>query len=360
MADHSSKKVIYAALAGNSLIALTKFAAAWFTGSSAMFSEAIHSSVDTGNQALLLHGLRRSGRPADAKHPFGYGKEIFFWAFVVAILIFALGSGISIYEGIEKVRHPNVIENAYVNYIVLGLSIVFECAASWVALKAFNAGRGDMGFLEAIRASKDPTIFTVLLEDTAAVLGLVTALVGIALGQALDLPVLDGVASIAIGGILAGVALLLAYETKGLLIGEAVDRGAEDRIRALVAEQAGVLRTATSGGGRDPDHAPRPRGRARQPQPRLQRRIERGRRRGDDQRSGGAHQVRVAGGQADLHRSAVVAGSPGEPAGGAALAWQFLMIALAVIFFAIVISAVISRLDFLLGATPIALPYLIA
>ena len=243
MADHSSKKVIYAALAGNSLIALTKFAAAWFTGSSAMFSEAIHSSVDTGNQALLLHGLRRSGRPADAKHPFGYGKEIFFWAFVVAILIFALGSGISIYEGIEKVRHPNVIENAYVNYIVLGLSIVFECAASWVALKAFNAGRGDMGFLEAIRASKDPTIFTVLLEDTAAVLGLVTALVGIALGQALDLPVLDGVASIAIGGILAGVALLLAYETKGLLIGEAVDRGAEDRIRALVAEQAGVLRT---------------------------------------------------------------------------------------------------------------------
>ncbi len=243
MSDQASKKVILAALAGNSLIAITKFLAAWFTGSSAMFSEAIHSTVDTGNQALLLYGLARSGRKADAKHPFGYGQEIYFWAFVVAILIFAVGAGVSFYEGIAKVRHPEPITDAYVNYIVLGIAMIFEGGAWWIAYKEFNTTRGKRGFLAALRASKDPSIFTVLLEDSAAMLGLVAAFLGIALGQALDLPVLDGVASLAIGAILAGVAALLAYETKGLLIGEAADPQIVATVRRLVSAQAGVLRT---------------------------------------------------------------------------------------------------------------------
>jgi cation diffusion facilitator family transporter len=224
MAGHASPlKVILAALIGNSLIAVTKFAAAAFTGSSAMFSEAIHSCVDTGNQALLLYGLKRAKRPADARHPFGYGRELYFWAFVVAILLFSIGAGFSIYEGLEKIKHPEPIADAYVNYIVLGLAIVFESVSWWVAVKEFNLTRGRRGYLEAVQVSKDPSIFTVLLEDTAALLGLFVALVGIALSEILAMPVFDGVASVVIGGILALAAIVLAYETKALLIGEGAD-----------------------------------------------------------------------------------------------------------------------------------------
>jgi cation diffusion facilitator family transporter len=219
MATSSSKKVIFAALVGNSLIAITKFAAAWFTGSSAMFSEAIHSTVDTGNQGLLLYGLKRAARKPDEKHPFGYGPEIYFWAFVVAILIFALGAGISIYEGIEKVRHPTVVTSPIINYVVLGLAMVFEGVAWWIA------------------------IVTVLLEDSAAMLGLIAAFVGIALGQALDMPVLDGAASLAIGGILASVAWFLAYEMKGLLIGEAADPEVVAQVRRILTAHKAILRT---------------------------------------------------------------------------------------------------------------------
>ena len=243
MATSSSKKVIFAALAGNALIAITKFAAAWFTGSSAMFSEAIHSTVDTGNQGLLLYGLKRAARKPDEKHPFGYGPEIYFWAFVVAILIFALGAGISIYEGIEKVRHPTPVTSPIINYVVLGLAMVFEGLAWGIAYKAFNATRGERGFLEAIRDAKDPTVMTVLLEDSAAMAGLIAAFVGIALGQALDMPVLDGVASLAIGGILASVAWFLAYEMKGLLIGEAADPEVLAQVRRVLAAHQAVLRT---------------------------------------------------------------------------------------------------------------------
>lgn len=216
-----SKKVIYAALAGNALIAATKFVAAFLTGSSAMLSEGIHSVVDTGNQGLLLYGMHRARKPADDRHPFGYGAELYFWAFVVAILIFAIGSGISIYEGVQKVIEPHPVENPTINYVVLGLAFVFESAAWTVALREFARTKGNQGWLQAVHRSKDPSVFTVLFEDTAAMLGLIVAAAGIAGAQLLDMPHLDGVASVAIGVILAVTAAMLAYETKGLLIGEA-------------------------------------------------------------------------------------------------------------------------------------------
>lgn len=234
MADHSSLKVIYAALAGNFLIAITKFGAAAYTGSSAMLSEAIHSMVDTGNQLLMLYGLRRAKRPADVHHPFGYGMELYFWTFVVAILIFAIGGSISVYEGISKLSTPHPVENAYINYTVLGFAMVFEAAAWWVAFKEFRSSKGDLGYLEAVRRSKDPTIFTVLFEDTAAMLGLVVAMIGIYLADTLNMPILDGVASIVIGVILGLTAVLLAYESKGLLIGEGARGAVVDGIRAII------------------------------------------------------------------------------------------------------------------------------
>ncbi|MDJ0943896.1 MAG: cation diffusion facilitator family transporter [Kiloniellales bacterium] len=243
MASASSTKVILAALAGNLLIAVTKFTAAWFTGSSAMFSEAIHSSVDTGNQGLLLYGLKRSKRPADAQHPFGHGQELYFWAFVVAILIFGLGAGVSIYEGVAKIQHPHEITNPVINYVVLGLAMVFEAGACWVAFKEFNRRRGALGFFQAIRRSKDPAIFTVLLEDSAAMLGLIVAMAAIAMGQALDMPVLDGVGSVVIGCILAATAIFLIWETKPLLIGEAADPQVEASVRQVIARQSGIQRT---------------------------------------------------------------------------------------------------------------------
>ena len=230
-----SKKVIYAALAGNALIAVTKFVAATITGSSAMLSEGIHSLVDTGNQGLLLHGMKRAAKPADDEHPFGYGAELYFWAFVVAILIFAIGSGISIYEGVKKVLDPHVISDPTINYVVLALAMVFEGVAWWVAYKEFAAVKGSRSLFDAVRQSKDPTVFTVLFEDTAAMLGLIVAFVGIFLAQYLVIPELDGVASILIGIILAITAVLLAMETKGLLIGEA----AAPELVAWVTEQVG-------------------------------------------------------------------------------------------------------------------------
>lgn len=242
MATSSSKTVIYAALIGNGLIAITKFIAAGITGSAAMLSEAVHSVVDTGNQGLLLYGMKRSSRPADDAHPFGYGMELYFWAFVVAILIFAGGAGISIYHGIEKILHPDPLESVYVNYIVLTLAMVFEGVAWWLAFRAFREAKGEHGYFEAVRRSKDPALFTVLFEDSAAMLGLVIALIGIALGQWLNMPVLDGVASVLIGVILALTAALLAYEAKGLLIGEGVEPEVREGIRALLNQQAGILR----------------------------------------------------------------------------------------------------------------------
>jgi len=222
MASGSSKTVVIAALLGNGAIACTKFAASAYTGSSAMLSEAIHSLVDTGNQGLLLYGLKKSERPADKAHPFGYGRELYFWAFVVALLIFSIGAGVSLYEGINKVRHPEPVTSPIVNYAVLGLAMVFEGVAFFMAAREFNRRRGRTPVWRAVRQSKDPGLFTVLLEDAAAMTGLVIAFLGLLAVQYLNLPWMDGAASIGIGLLLAGVAVLLCFETKGLLIGEAV------------------------------------------------------------------------------------------------------------------------------------------
>ncbi len=222
MASGSSRTVIIAALLGNGAIACTKFAASVYTGSSAMLSEAIHSVVDTGNQGLLLYGLKKSERPADRTHPFGYGRELYFWAFVVALLIFSVGAGVSLYEGIHKVRHPEPVTSPMVNYVVLGLAMVFEGVAFYMAAKEFNRRRGRTPIWQAVRQSKDPGLFTVLFEDAAAMAGLVIALLGLLAAEYLNLPWMDGAASIGIGLLLAGVAVFLCFETKGLLIGEAV------------------------------------------------------------------------------------------------------------------------------------------
>ena len=240
---HSSKAVIYAALAGNALIAISKYAAAWFTGSAAMLSEAVHSTVDTGNQGLLLYGLKRAARPADAEHPFGHGLQLYFWVFVVAVLIFGVGAGLSLFHGIEKVLQPHPVENAYVSYIVLGLAMVFEAYVWIVAYRAFSQSQGEYGWLAAMRRSKDPVVFTVLLEDSAAMLGLIVAMAGVALSQAFDLPILDGVASIIIGLILAATAAFLAYEAQSLLTGEAVDPEVRADIRRIAAGEPGVAGT---------------------------------------------------------------------------------------------------------------------
>ena len=226
---------------GNGLIAVAKFVGAAITGSSAMLSEGIHSLVDTGNQGLLLYGIARSKRPADEKHPFGYASEIYFWAFIVAILIFSIGAGISVYHGVEKVLHPHPVQDPMINYIILILAMIFEGFAWWIAWREFSSTQGKKGLFQAVQESKDPTIFTVLFEDTAAMLGLIVALIGIWVSVTYDMPILDGVASIIIGIILAGTALVLALETKGLLIGEAAAPEIVDEIRALVGQQPAIV-----------------------------------------------------------------------------------------------------------------------
>ena len=240
MSSPSSVKAILAALVGNSLIAVTKFIAASYTGSSAMFSEAIHSVVDSGNQLLLLYGVKRSKRPADSKHPFGYGKELYFWSFVVAILIFSIGSGISFYEGFHKLHSPEPVSNPMINFIVLGFAVIFESWTCWVAATEFKKSKGDRGWVEAIRRSKDPALFTVLFEDTAALLGLLVALIALTLSEHLNLPVLDSVASLIISFILAVTAGLLAFECKGLLTGEGASEEVVSGIKQIINESQGI------------------------------------------------------------------------------------------------------------------------
>ncbi|HUT49007.1 MAG TPA: cation diffusion facilitator family transporter [Alphaproteobacteria bacterium] len=242
MAATSSKTVIFAALAGNSAIAVTKFVAASFTGSSAMLAEGIHSLVDTGNQALMLIGLARAKKPADARHPFGYGAEVYFWAFIVAVLIFAVGAGVSLYEGVVKIRNPHPIERAWINYIVLVVAFVFEAGAWLLAWRAFAERKGKRGLFQAMRVSKDPTVFTVLLEDTAAMAGIIVAFAGILAADLTGALWLDGLATLLIGVILALVAVFLAYETKGLLIGEAASPATVQGLRKLIKESDGVLK----------------------------------------------------------------------------------------------------------------------
>ncbi len=212
-----------AAIIGNAAIAAVKFAAGAATGSSAMISEGIHSLVDTGNGGLLFHGLRRAARPADEAHPFGHGAEVYFWSLIVAVSIFGVGGGMSIYEGILHLRHPAALGDPTINYLVLALAVVFESISFTVAWRAFRRVKGSRHVISAIHHSKDPSLFTVLFEDTAALLGLGVAFLGVFLSHALKLPVLDAVASIVIGLILVCSAGWLAYESRSLLVGEAAD-----------------------------------------------------------------------------------------------------------------------------------------
>ena len=235
-----SKVAIYGVIAANVAIAVTKFAVAGVTGSSSMLSEGIHSAVDTFNGGLLLIGLKLSQRPATPEHPFGHGKELYFWSLIVAVLIFGLGGGVSFYEGVQHIRHPEPLRDPLWNYIVLAAAAVFEGASFTIALRQFLKEAGSTPFWEALHRSKDPTHYTVLAEDAAALMGLLVATVGIALSHWLAMPALDGVASLVIGVLLAGVAILLIRESHGLLIGEGIRPETARAIRSLALAQPAV------------------------------------------------------------------------------------------------------------------------
>lgn len=220
MAEHTSRTAIIAALVGNLLIAATKGVAAVLSGSSAMLSEAVHSLVDSGNEVLLLYGQHRASKPPDDKHPFGYGRELYFWSFVVALLIFAVGAGVSAYEGVIHIRSPEMMERPWINFVVLGLAFVFESVSWWFGWKAFARVRKSRPIWATVVASKDPTTFMVLFEDSAALIGIVIALAATWVTAHFQLPWADGAGSILIGLVLATVSVLLARESKELLIGE--------------------------------------------------------------------------------------------------------------------------------------------
>jgi len=219
----ASKIPLYSALAANLAIAITKFIAAGVTGSSAMISEGIHSVVDTANEILLLFGIHKSKKPANAQRPFGYGKELYFWAFIVSILIFGIGGGISFYEGVTHLQHPSQIEDPKWNYLVLGVAFVFDGISFITAMREFKRQRGSMPFWTAVRESKDPSTFVVLFEDAADLLGLTVAFLGIFLGHYYQDPRFDGIASIIIGIILTAISALLLKESRSLLMGETAD-----------------------------------------------------------------------------------------------------------------------------------------
>lgn len=240
MPEHSSRKTVFAAIAANIAIAVSKFVCAAFTGSSAMLSEGIHSLIDTGDGALILIGLRRSTKPPDELHPFGYGKELYFWSLIVAILIFALGGGMSIYEGITHIEHPKPLENVFWNYLILGLSFVFESMSAVIAYREMRLAAGSQSSWRYIRTSKDPSTFMVLVEDSAALIGLTVAFIGVFLGEFFDNPYIDGAASIVIGLILMSVAGILVHESKGLLIGEGATREVLRDIESILKDDPDV------------------------------------------------------------------------------------------------------------------------
>jgi len=243
MKKHSDKKVIYAALFGNSAIAVMKFIVAVFSGSAAMLAEGFHSTADSVNQMMLLVGHKRASRPPDEKHPFGYGKELYFWAFVVAVTIFFVGATLSIYEGVKKIFHPEPIKSLYLSLVVLGISILFEAYPWWVAYseaKRLTVKKGIPGFLDMAVRSKNPTVMVVLLEDSAAMMGLFVAALGISLAHLTHMPIFDAAASIIIGAILLVLALFLARETKNLLIGESAGTRDRESIRNIICSDPEV------------------------------------------------------------------------------------------------------------------------
>jgi cation diffusion facilitator family transporter len=240
MAKSSTVLAVWAALAGNLLVALAKSVAAAMTGSAAMTSEAVHSLIDTVNEVLLLYGISRSTRPADRTHPLGYGRELYFWSFVVALLIFALGAGVSVYEGFNHIVVPQPIERPGIIFAVLAASLAFEGTSWWISMRAFGAAKGNLGWWEAFRRSKDPPAFIVVFEDSAALLGIAVAAAGTTAALLTGDTRWDGVASLVIAAILAGVAALLAQESKELLIGERADPALSDAILRTASGIAGV------------------------------------------------------------------------------------------------------------------------
>jgi cation diffusion facilitator family transporter len=236
-APGGSKTIVLIALGANFTIAICKFLAYLWTNSSAMLSEAIHSLVDTSNQGLILLGLHRAKRPADAQHPFGYSKELYFWSFIVAIVLFSLGAGVAAYEGVEKILHPHPLKNVHINYIVLTAAIAIEGFATYQAVKEFNRRRGNNGVMSALRMSKDPALFAIVLEDVAAMTGLFVALIGVFVADNFGIPQADGVASLAIAFVLASVALFMSREVKALLVGEAASPEVRQGLRSLLEAQ---------------------------------------------------------------------------------------------------------------------------
>ena len=237
-----SNKSIYAALAANVLIAVTKFTAGAFSNSASMTSEGIHSLVDTVNQVLLLFGLKRSRKPADATRPFGYGRELYFYSFIVSILIFGLGGGISIYQGIIHIITPESLGNPTWNYIVLASSVVFEGTSFVIAAKEFNIIRGNDKWWNAIVRSKDPSSFLVLFEDGAAVIGLLMVIICMFLSHRFNIPQLDGLASLLVGLLLVAASLILARESRSLLMGEGISKDTRQKITKLVENDPAVLK----------------------------------------------------------------------------------------------------------------------
>ena len=240
--DAGSRSAVWAALVGNVLVAVTKAGAAALTGSSAMLSEAVHSFVDTGNELLLLHGMRVARRKADRDHPAGYGRELYFWSFIVALLVFALGAGVSIFQGVHRVLSPQPIENAIVSEVVLAASFVFEGWSWWVSVRQFRKAKGALGWWQAFVRSKDPPLFMVVFEDSAALIGIAIAAVGTVLAAHFDMPLADGVSSILIGLVLACTSTLLARESKSLLIGEKADTALVKSILDIANAACGTSR----------------------------------------------------------------------------------------------------------------------
>src|SRR3954470_7852050 len=242
MARSTTSTTVWAAVIGNALVAITKVAAALLSGSSAMLSEAVHSVVDTGNEGLLLYGMRRSRQRPDAEHPFGFGRELYFWSFIVALFLFGLGCVASVLQGIDHIRHPHRVEHPGVIYTVLALSALFEGSTWLIALKGFKPSVGAAGYLDAIKQSKNPPQFVVLLEDTAALVGIAIAFIGTWASLHWDEPRIDGVASLAIGVLLGLISMLLARESKGLLIGERADTKLQEVVFDIARTTEGVVR----------------------------------------------------------------------------------------------------------------------
>lgn len=245
MAGNSSKIVVYGAIGANVAIAISKFVSAAFTGSAAMMSEGIHSLVDSGNGGLILFGLNRSQKPADARHPFGHSKDLYFWTVIVAVMIFAVGGGLSLYKGYQYLQHPAPLTDPTWNYWVLGLAMVFEGVACALAYREFRKTQGDSGFWRALRDSRDPAVFAILLEDLAALVGLAIALAGVFFGHYLNNLYLDGAASMAIGALLVGMSVFMLREARGLLVGEGASPEVLQGLEALAGQDAAVTKLRT-------------------------------------------------------------------------------------------------------------------